>query len=122
MESWGASTGEALHTQTFLGNPVGCAMALACMEVVDTENLVQRAAEEGALFAERLGRFGQVRGRGWMLGLEIQDAPRLSRDLLERGWIVLPAGEQAEVLAIIPPLNIAPAVMDGFLDVLETLV
>ena len=122
MESWGASTGEALHTQTFLGNPVGCAMALACLEVVDTENLVQRTEEEGARFAERLGRFGPVRGRGWMLGLEVEDAPRLSRDLLELGWIVLPAGERAEVLAIIPPLNIAPVVLDGFLDVLETLV
>ena len=53
MESWGASTGEALHTQTFLGNPVGCAMALACMEVVDTENLVQRAALDSGRYLHR---------------------------------------------------------------------
>jgi len=122
MESWGASTGEALHTQTFLGNPVGCAMALACMKVLSEEELVHRASEEGARFAARLARFGTVRGRGWMLGLEVKDAPRLSRDLLERGWIVLPAGEQAEVLAIIPPLNIAWWVLEGFLEELETLV
>ena len=35
MDAWGASKGEALHTQTFLGNPVGAAMALACLGVLD---------------------------------------------------------------------------------------
>ena len=34
-----ASKGEALHTQTFLGNPVGCAMALACTRVIQDEDL-----------------------------------------------------------------------------------
>ena len=32
MDSWGASKGEAIHTQTFLGNPLGCAMAVACIQ------------------------------------------------------------------------------------------
>ena len=35
MDAWGASQGEAIHTQTFLGNPLGCAMALAAL---DNEN------------------------------------------------------------------------------------
>ncbi|MCB9760396.1 MAG: aminotransferase class III-fold pyridoxal phosphate-dependent enzyme [Alphaproteobacteria bacterium] len=118
MEAWGASRGEALHTQTFLGNPVGCAMAAACIQVIEDEALVERSAELGAWLAERLAAFGPVRGRGLMLGLELPDALGVSRRLLERGFITLPAGEGAEVLQLSPPLTVARAQLDAFLDTL----
>jgi 4-aminobutyrate aminotransferase/(S)-3-amino-2-methylpropionate transaminase len=47
MDAWPPSRGEALHTQTFLGHPPGCAAALAAIAVIEDEKLVQRAAERG---------------------------------------------------------------------------
>lgn len=121
MDAWGASRGEALHTQTFLGHPVGCAMALACIDVVVDEDLAGRAARIGAGLRERLEVFGGVRGRGLLLGLEVPNTPQLSRALLERGYIALPAGEEAEVLALTPPLNISEEQLDGFVATLREL-
>src|SRR2546430_12324722 len=45
--AWPASSGEAIHTSTFLGHPVGCAMALAQIREIETRNLVQRSATLG---------------------------------------------------------------------------
>ena len=47
MASWGESTGEALHTSTFLGNPVACAAALAALDVLEEEDLPGRALQGG---------------------------------------------------------------------------
>lgn len=119
MDAWGASRGEALHTQTFLGNPVGCAMALACLDVLATDGLPDRAARVGTAWREGLGRFGVVRGRGLMLGLALDDALGVSRRLMAEGWIALPAGVDGEVLGLSPALNISESLLDGFLDALE---
>lgn len=116
MDSWGASRGEALHTQTFLGNPVGCAMALACIDRI-LELLPHVVDLRGAL--EPLGT---VRGRGFMLGLEVLDALGVYRQLMEQGWIALPAGERAEVLALTPPLCITQQQVDELVDTLWTMV
>ena len=114
-------TGEAIHTQTFLGHPVGCAMARAALTVLETEGLVERARIEGLRWAAALARFGPVTGRGFMLGLHVPDTLRLSRQLLERGWIVLPAGERAECLGLTPPLSTARPLLDAFVDTLAEL-
>ena len=118
MDAWGASKGEALHTQTFLGNPVGCAMALAAMDVL--EQLRPRVETEGAWLRAQLESRGLVvRGEGLLLGIELPDTLGASRTLMQAGYIVLPAGEQAEVLALTPPLSIARAQLQGFLDALD---
>lgn len=119
MESWGASKGEAIHTQTFLGNPVGCAMALACMEVIQREGLVEKSLADGLWLAERLQPLGVLRGRGLMRGLEVPHSLALSRSLMQQGYIALPAGVEAEVLAIIPPLNVTLQQLKGFCNALE---
>ena len=46
--AWPASRGEAIHTSTFLGHPVGCAMALAQIKEIERLELPQRSAELGA--------------------------------------------------------------------------
>ncbi len=119
MDAWGASRGEALHTQTFLGNPIGCAMALACLDVMAELDLPQRAARVGEAWAESLHRFGPVRGRGLMLGLQVPDPLETSRRLLSEGWIALPAGVSGEVLGLTPPLTISKSLLDAFSDALE---
>ena len=81
MDAWPPSSGEALHTQTFLGHPPGCAAALASIAVIEDEKLVQRAAERGAaalaqLRARLAGRRGiaDVRGRGLLLADRVRHA------------------------------------------------
>jgi acetylornithine/succinyldiaminopimelate/putrescine aminotransferase len=113
MEAWGASRGEAIHTQTFLGNPVGCAMALACIDLVVREDLPARAREARNHLE---GRLGALTGRGLLAGLPRPDAPALARRLLARGFLALPAGERAEVLAVTPPLNVGPTLLDAFCE------
>ncbi|MFN7142829.1 MAG: aspartate aminotransferase family protein, partial [Myxococcota bacterium] len=116
MDAWGASTGEAIHTQTFLGNPVGCAMGLAVLDVVEREKLVERAAVEGARMADALRALPGVKmvtGRGLMLGVHVDDSLAVTRKLLAKGWIVLPAGEKAEALGITPPLTTSREILDA---------
>ena len=118
MDAWGASTGEALHTQTFLGNPVGCAMALACIQ--ELEHVIPSSVDTGRwLMDELVSRGLTVRGRGMMLGIEMQNTLAVSRALLRRGFIALPAGESGEVLGVTPPLTTTQAQLQCFLEALD---
>ncbi len=103
------------HGGTYAGAPLGCAAALAVLDVLDAEGLVARARELGERLLERLQRFAgehpgvvrEVRGRGLLLGLELTDgrgAPELPLRAIERGVLVnLTAGR---VLRLFPALNI----------------
>ena len=78
MDAWPASTGEALHTSTFLGNPAGCAMALASVDLHADPALAKHVREKGARLKSALRqirspRIGDIRGAGLMLGVEIVD-------------------------------------------------
>jgi len=134
MDSWPESKGEAIHTSTFLGNPLGCAAALASIAEMKRLSLDKRAEELEAHI--RVGaalrgcpavptKIGQargpaptVRGRGLMLGLEVENAPRLCERLLQRGILALPEGD---VLGITPPLTITPQQLSYALNAIATL-
>ena len=121
MDAWGASTGMALHTQTFLGNPVGCAMALACIEVL--HEVVPAVAQKSAWLRGELTKRGYtLHGRGLLVGIELEHSLEVSRQLLQRGFIALPAGEQAQVLALTPPLTITTEQLGAFIDALDAVV
>jgi 4-aminobutyrate aminotransferase / (S)-3-amino-2-methylpropionate transaminase / 5-aminovalerate transaminase len=122
MAAWGESRGEALHTSTFLGNPLGCAAALAAIAEMEEKHLPERARTIGAYFKERLYNLQhqhpdavrEVRGRGLMLGLRFDTRERvlaLLYDLLRRGIIVLPAGP-GDIIEFVPPLIIETAQID----------
>ncbi len=123
MGAWPRSTGEALHTSTFLGHPLGCAAALASIEVIRREGLVERAATEGAYALGRLREtlrdvpgVAEVRGLGLMIGIELVDpvtgepdaarAGRVVTGALRRGVLVLSGGVSGNVMSISPPLAI----------------
>ena len=124
--AWPKSRGEAIHTSTFLGNPVGCAMALAQIEEIRRLNLCRRSAELGEFLLDALGSLRlwhsalriSVRGLGLMAGLELQSpggkpageaAMRVIKKMLRQGFILLPEGEHANVISFTPPLTIARA-------------
>ncbi len=117
MNAWGASVGEALHTQTFLGHPMGCATALTVLDRLDT--ICATTRERGSRLTSALVERGfPVQGRGLMLGVALSDPLTASRRLLERGYLAFPAGIHAEVLALTPPMVLSDAQIDAFVDVL----
>lgn len=116
MAGWGDAQGEALHTSTFLGNPVGCTMALTCIDILE-KGLMAQVTPLGNYFKAQLIELQkdfsdiiEVRGRGLMLGLEFARKDnyvlRLCKALLQRGFIALPCGLEGNVLSFTPPLTI----------------
>jgi len=136
MDAWPRSTGEALHTQTFLGHPASCAAALASLKVLDESGLVEHAARVGERALARLGerlkrskkdepRVAEVRGRGLMIGVECREpalALRVCQRALEQGLILLPSGEGGRVLSLTPPLCIGEDALDFACDALARLI
>jgi 4-aminobutyrate aminotransferase/(S)-3-amino-2-methylpropionate transaminase len=134
MARWPASTGEALHTSTHLGNPLGCAIALAVLRELEAEGLPARARALGdATLAtlrsalEASPHVVEVRGRGLMIGIELREPRRAHAVMmaaLRRGWIVLPEGEHGEVLTLTPPLTIDAALLEAgtacLIELIET--
>lgn len=106
MDSWPESNGEAIHTSTFLGNPLGCAAALAAIGEMKRMKLDARSRELGNWLAMRLAAFGTVRGKGLMLGVEVGNAVPIVEKLLQRGVLALPEGNRGEILGVTPPLVI----------------
>lgn len=138
MGSWRDSSGESVHTSTFLGNPLGCAMATASLHVLSDERWPQQVAVRGQSLRAKLEAMasrhahvvGAVRGRGLMLGLDlVRDvqtrAPHgalgigLMDYCLKRGYLVLPSGTHGHVVAICPPFVLTSEQEDAFLGVLE---
>lgn len=132
MDAWPTSSGEAIHTQTFLGHPAGCAAALASIDLLERGALIERSAKVGAetlawLQEEARGRdaIADVRGLGLMLGIECA-SPEIALSAcqasLERGIIGLPSGNGGRVFSITPPLMIEADVLRAALEaVLEAL-
>lgn len=123
MDSWGASEGEAIHTQTFLGNPLGCAMALAAIDVLVREDWPSRVRTVGAALRAKLeAAHFTVRGRGLLLGVEVADvatALAVTNTCLQHGYLVLPCGQRGDVLSITPPFVVTDAQVDGFVAALQ---
>jgi acetylornithine/succinyldiaminopimelate/putrescine aminotransferase len=106
------------HASTYGGNPVACAAALATLDVIAEENLLDHTTAMGArlraLLESLVGCFPaalEVRGRGLMNGLLLSGAAKRLRDAcLARGLLTTLAGP--EVLRLMPPLNVAPEEVD----------
>ncbi len=123
--AWPASTGEAIHTSTFLGHPVGCAMALAQIAEIEKLKLPERAAALGAELIRQLSALSfppslhvSVRGMGLMVGVELKShngqpatetALQAIKAMLHHGFIMLPEGEHSNVIGFTPPLTITKA-------------
>jgi 4-aminobutyrate aminotransferase-like enzyme len=133
--AWPKSTGEALHTSTFLGHPVGCAMALAQLQELRQRRLIPASARLGKFLLAGLSQLHPPktlmlsrRGCGLMAGLELRQldgspatdvARRVIKTMLQRGFIMLPEGEHANVLSFTPPLTVTERQLERALDALQ---
>lgn len=117
MDAWPASGGEALHTSTFLGNPMGCAMGLEAIRRYREEGTERVVAEAAAHLREALGEVEEldfvkcVRGRGLMMGVVTDGGERVIeavKRMLRGGVIALPDGPVGDVLALTPPFLVTP--------------
>ena len=122
---------------TYVGNPVAQAAALAVLDVIDEEGLVERADEIGATmrtrmhaWQERFDAIGDVRGLGAMLAIELvrdratkEPAPELAQAVIdaatERGLLLLKAGVYSNCIRVLCPLVITDAELDEALAVWE---
>jgi 4-aminobutyrate aminotransferase/(S)-3-amino-2-methylpropionate transaminase len=122
---------------TYGGNPLACAAALATIDTIESDGLVERAREIETLMKDRLGRLqadddriGDVRGRGAMIAVElvksgtIEPDADLTKALLAgahaAGVIVLSCGTYGNVLRFLPPLAISDELLNEGLDVLAS--
>jgi 4-aminobutyrate aminotransferase-like enzyme len=128
MDAWPRSSGEALHTSTYLGNPMGCAAALAVIDEVERLDLVPRAREIGRILDAALHAFvtdggaRAARGRGAMWALQLRsanEAERIVKAALARGLILLQAGPNGDALSITPPLVITSGDLHRALDIIR---
>ena len=126
--AWPASEGEAIHTSTFLGHPVGCAMALAQLQELKEKKLVTQARRLGKKFETMCQHIAipgaRHAGRGLMAGLAFDksEGPRVLnavKEMLRRGYILLPAGEHGQVIAFSPPLTITEKQLERTLVTLQ---
>ena len=122
---------------TYVGNPVAQAAALAVLDVIDEEGLIDRASAIGdtirtrmLAWQERFPAIAEVRGLGAMLAIELvedratkQPAPKLVQAVidaaLERGLLLLKAGVHGNVIRVLTPLVITDAELDEALAVWE---
>ena len=133
MESWPAPA----HLFTAEANPVVCAAAIATLDIIERENLPERAGRLGDVvmqrFREMMERFdliGDVRGRGLLIGVELVrdretkepargEAMKVCWRAWERGLVMISFGRCGNVLRIAPPLTIQEDELDDALGIVE---
>jgi len=131
MYSWGPSTGDAIHTSTFLGHPLGCAIALAVIKEIEDKKLADRSKNLGDYFRKELWKLKEkypiiadIRGAGLMIGVELVEPPGFGSrskkivpataktrafvaEALRHGVVLLPSGASHNVISITPPFVIS---------------
>ncbi|MBI1871003.1 MAG: aspartate aminotransferase family protein [Chlamydiae bacterium] len=135
MKVWPRHHGEALHTSTFMGHPIGCAMALASIQEIKHRGLVKRARIMGEKLIPKLEKLqkypviGEIRGRGLMIGIEIienkngksssEKAQKISHRALQKGVILFTEGVDQNILAMTPPLTISDEQLNDAVKIIE---
>lgn len=124
---------------TYAGSPIACAAALAVLDVIEEEKLLDRSTAVGNTIKARLEQIAKrndavaitaIRGRGAMIGFDIVKAPgsyepdadatkRVTTIALEKGLILLSCGVYSNVIRILVPLTVSDAVLAEGLDALE---
>lgn len=124
---------EVHYAQSHMNDPLGAAVAREVIRIIDAENLLQACREKSARLLNGLGkirqeagRIKQIRGRGLMIAVELQDnsaataTTRLQKELFSQGYLVAKRPGLA-VLRLDPCLTVEPKDLDGFLEAMAGL-
>jgi 4-aminobutyrate aminotransferase/(S)-3-amino-2-methylpropionate transaminase len=127
MNAWTRNPG-VIHTSTFQGNALACSTAVATIDSVRSQKLDERAGRVGNAFQQWLrlaiGSYPQVQaitGAGLMVGVAFDSgttASTVAHALLQRGYIVVTGGPNANTLTLTPPLTIHEDLLEKFVDCL----
>ena len=107
---------------TFGGNPLACAAALAVLEVMEKENLMEAANEKGKALMEALKNsegVKAVRGKGLMIGFEMEAGLEDSRKVLLNDYKIFTGEAKPNVIRLLPSLSISNAEIELFLKGLK---
>lgn len=123
------------HGSTYGGNPVACAAALASIDVIEKDGLLENTRKMGEYFMSRLEKIKsqysfikEVRGLGLMIGMEVCDesgAPdgelieRLVEECFKRKLLLLDCGIKNHIIRFVPPLNVTKAEIDKAISIIE---
>ena len=113
------------HGSTFGGNPLACAAALAVLQTMEEEDILARVRKLSGPWIEQLEALQErhewiveVRGRGFLIGLELTEDPSALRNLLQRaGLLTVAAG--GNVLRLLPPLTVSEASLRQSIQILD---
>jgi acetylornithine aminotransferase len=107
---------------TFGGNHLACAAALAVVEVMEQENLLEAAANNGAYLIDALSKIPHitnVRGRGFMIGFDVPDNIKDLKKVLLQEYKVFTGEAKPNVIRLLPSLAITRTEIDIFLERLQ---
>ena len=114
------------HGTTFGGGPLACAAALATLETIETEKLIEAVNERGAVWEDALealvekhpAHLSGVRGRGYHMALVVKGDPLEWTTLFrENGLLTVRGGTDA--VRLMPPLNVSVAELEASIDIID---
>jgi acetylornithine/N-succinyldiaminopimelate aminotransferase len=106
---------------TFGGNHLACAAALAVLEVIEKENLIEMSKQRGMYLINKLKGFDgieNVRGKGLMVGFDVPEDIKDLRKKLLNDYFIFTGEAKPNVIRLLPALNITRKQVDEFLDTL----
>lgn len=125
MKKWSPGA----HGTTFGGNPVNCAAAIATIEVIKKQKLLQNAKQLGAYLKTELLKLQkkfpiikEVRGMGLMIGVDFGDSSivnKLINNCLGKGLVLISTGGDGTVIRFIPPLIVKKPQVDWALKIFK---
>lgn len=107
---------------TFGGNHLACAAAIAVLDVMKAESLVENAANIGLYLIEQFRQISaikEIRGRGLMLGIEFIPEQASARNRLLFESHIFTGGAKNNVMQLLPPLSISKSDIDHFINALK---
>jgi acetylornithine/N-succinyldiaminopimelate aminotransferase len=116
------------HASTFGGNPLACTAAITTLDIIEEENLMCNALEQGAFIRknllEQLGNLShvaQIRGHGLMIGIELtKPCGELVKKALEQGLLLNVTSDK--VVRLLPPLVIKKNESEQIINMVSTLI
>jgi len=139
MDAWPPSTGEAIHTSTFLGHPLSCTVAAAVLDAIQLQEIPNQASRMGKNLLEGLREqlvgvagIGDIRGLGLLLGIEFVEedgispargrGARIAEEALTEGLILLPGGDNGHVLELTPSASLTETQAEYAVDTIASVI